>query len=94
MAWYNKAAMIEAKVQVSHNHGGFVQFRICNADGLNNDPEMQCFERNVLKFENGKSEMELAKGRRRGVYHIFNVQLPLDLTCDHCVFQVETFQGL
>ena len=36
------------------NHGGDFQFRLCKVDdSLATDPEMSCFDDNILKFKNG-----------------------------------------
>jgi len=52
----------------------------------------ECFENNKLKFENGLEEVQLESGTKDGEdikkkNFYFKVQLPKDLTCQHCVFQ-------
>ena len=98
---YKKGETIDIFVNVRAGHGGHFQFRICNADGLNTDPDMECFEKNILAFEDGSEKfwMREVKGSRykftdtNGVNHKLGgraarVILPADLTCKHCILQV------
>lgn len=93
VANYTQGQLLESKVQivVRDNHGGLVQFRICNLDGMTDEPGMECFDNNILTFESGETELELSRGFRRRVYHNFKVWLPVDLTCKHCIFQWRWF---
>ena len=89
------------KIGAMHG-GGPTSFRICSADGLvDRDPSQECFDANVLKFTNGKSERDVLEGVNKALanykygkteqlYH-FYVRLPQDLTCEHCVLQVSIF---
>ena len=88
--------------QIVANHKGVVQFRICNADGLQDDPKMECFDQNILKFDDESDEYKLndgelvdaqrykRNGRPNGTekQFEFQVKLPQDLTCEHCILQV------
>ena len=64
---------------------------------------MECFDQNILKFDNGNEEYVLNdglelyvpkynwKGKQFGVERqfAFNVQLPKGLKCRHCILQVK-----
>jgi hypothetical protein len=72
-----------------------IQFRICEALKIS-DPPKESFAKNKLKFDNGKEEVELwsvvpekPKDVLEDITGIFRfkVQLPQDLTYEHCVFQ-------
>jgi len=61
---------------------------------------MQCFDRNLLKFENGYTVSKLNQPEYNSGYkilkamenlHTFEVKLPDNLTCKHCLIQVEFF---
>lgn len=65
----------------------------------NADPPMECFDENVLKFKNGKTEVWMESvqpfvtyrpnGKIDKVIFSYKVVLPADLVCDHCVLQVK-----
>lgn len=80
------------------NHRGKFQFRICNADGMENDPEMSCFDDNVLLSESGadwrntinefdsRSKTQYDWGTQNNL--VYNVVLPQNMTCENCILQV------
>ena len=63
---------------------------------------MECFDKNILKFDDGSDECVLNDGKRVYVQiynskgkrvrsekqYEFKVELPEDLKCKHCLFQV------
>ena len=101
-------------------HGGYHEFRICNADGIDN-PTNECFRTLVGvygRFQNltsqfpnswysrGDTPTAIIKGRRGYFYkdfrtppagrsdyyvNIYKMQLPADLSCKQCIFQVSIF---
>jgi len=89
-------------LKIVANHAGSVQFRVCQVTDLNKDPTMDCFEQNILKFENGQEKFPLKKAVktdekvynknyeyvRSERWHNFKVKLPDNLECAHCLFQV------
>ncbi len=83
---YKKGELITVHIVSNAPHPGPVQFRLCEAP-LNADPSKECFENNKLKFENGLEEVQLESGRKDEYNFYYKVQLPKDLTCQHCVFQ-------
>lgn len=90
---YKKGDTITAQLQIEVKHrGGAVQFRVASADGLTStDPTQDDFNENLLKFTNGKTSMDLREavvtGRGARKRFNFEVVLPPNLTCTHCVFQ-------
>lgn len=108
---FTKGQVVDALISVNAGHKGHFEFRVCNADGIEN-PDDSCFE--VLSSTDGRTtfdqvvrgkltsdEKELKKLRgfdhatqkltdfeQRTLLYKFNIQLPADLTCDHCIFQV------
>jgi len=79
-----------------------VQFRVCPVPNSSEDPNNGCFDRNILKFENGQDKFPMNDGpmerdthydvngnfEKLTSWNTFKVQLPNNLLCDHCVFQV------
>lgn len=50
-----KGEVVEALIGIHANHKGHFEFRICNADGIEN-PDESCFEGNVLASTDGRTE--------------------------------------
>lgn len=88
VATYKAGDVIDVSLNNLANHGGDHSFRICNADDLSEDPEMDCFDQNVLLLEDGtKSANRPGSRATRRVPLDFKVVLPEDLTCEHCILQ-------
>ncbi len=60
---------------------------------------MSCFDNNVLRFENGLTEVEMNSvkplqfkdpetGELENEIFNYRVRLPKDLVCEHCILQV------
>ena len=76
--------MITVKIEVTVNHGGWFEFRLCP----NNNPEEkiteECLNNNLLELTTGGTQYQLSGGL--GVFPV-NLMLPEDLTCSQCVLQ-------
>ena len=65
---------------------------------MENDPDMECFENNKLKFaSNGEDIIDFSSPdeKTRKTYSwgtqrtfVYYVDLPSNLTCEHCIMQV------
>lgn len=81
---YNAGQQIEVKVKITANHKGYFTFRVAP---LNNPPITQEDLDNImLELPNGDAEWQLTTGHGTGVFTI-TLQLPMSLSCDHCVMQ-------
>lgn len=79
---YNQGQQIKVKVDITANHKGYFTFRVA---ALINPPiKQEDLDKNVLKTLDGDTQWPLPKGS--GVFTIA-LQLPLGLTCQHCVLQ-------
>lgn len=99
---YQKGTNITVEMEVTANHGGDVQFRLCEAGENGEDPDMQCFHDHPLKFKNGKVAVELNSvkpvmktclscgGNKKTEFFKFIVQLP-NKPCKHCILQMAWF---
>ena len=80
------------------NHQGNYQFKICAVDdSLPNDPSQSCFDANILKFANGETSKSINAADTKvvnkfswgtQVISTYNIVLPANLTCTHCMLQV------
>merc|ERR1712168_1611928 len=89
---YSKGQKIDVKLDLTANHGGWFEFQICGPmkDKLTKITDDCLKTLNIL----GVDGKDLAVGttrftmpeKRKGKWSL-SVQLPADLTCDHCVFR-------
>ena len=62
---------------------------IAVADAANADPTQATLDQNLLTFvQNGKTFIDMRQGIRNRQLRTFAVQLPAQLTCEHCLLQV------
>lgn len=72
-------------VEVTANHLGYFEFRLCNTDNLNGDATQSCLNQIVLADSTGRKQFQI--GTKLGEA-TFKLRLPSNLVCKHCVFQV------
>lgn len=72
--------------QITANHLGYSEFLICNVDNLTTDATQECLNKRILKDSNGTSKFYIQPYYRGPI--TTSLVLPLDLKCNHCVFQV------
>ena len=83
---YLKGQTIEVEVEITANHWGYFQFKVCNIDGNKSDATQECLDKNILSDSSGKTKFFVDRNSK-GIVK-FEVDLPADLLCNHCVFQV------
>ncbi|XP_037091408.1 uncharacterized protein LOC119111708 [Pollicipes pollicipes] len=82
---YTVGSEIEVTVQITANHLGFFQFKMCPVTGFQTEATQECLDNHLLRLA-GSDSTE---------YHITDevrpftvkLQLPAGLECEHCVFQ-------
>ena len=85
---YSEGQTIDVKVELTANHLGWFEFRLCDADDLYNqgkDATHECLNQNLLKNVNGETQIKIKSGERMVQTQLV---LPKGLTCERCVFQV------
>lgn len=85
VANYTTEQVIDVTVQITANHKGFFQFKLCPVPGFQTEATQECLDRTVLKVA-GTDETEYHITNEIKDFHL-QLQLPADLQCDHCVFQ-------
>ena len=74
--------------QLTANHRGYFEFRLCNLDSTpNGDATQECLDRRVLKIAGSESTRFGDVGVYGSTTISARVQLPADVNCRHCVFQ-------
>ncbi|CAH2093566.1 unnamed protein product [Euphydryas editha] len=85
---YAPKDVIVIKVELTANHHGFFEFRVCD------DPkttEQECLDKNVLHLE-GRNETKYYPREGNKAYEM-KYQLPDNLECSHCVLQWKYIAG-
>jgi len=70
-----------------------MEFRVCEVTNPSVDPTNDCFNRNPLRFANGKTivklnDAEIVNRNTNQMAFVYSVRLPENLVCNHCLFQV------
>ncbi|CAF2795580.1 unnamed protein product [Rotaria sp. Silwood2] len=85
---YTQGEQIDVKVMLTANHKGYFEFRLCNLDASPlADANQECLDRHQLIIA-GTNSTKFRDVNKYGSEMItVHVQLPLDVACQHCVFQ-------
>ena len=75
------------------SHEGTIELQVCQVTNPSVDPTNDCFNRNPLRFANGQTVMqfddaEIVNRDTDQMAFVYSVQLPENLVCNHCLFQV------
>lgn len=89
---YVQGQNIDVAVEVTANHKGFFEFRICDIDGLNTDATQACLDKTPLTDKNGNTRFPLLTESATVVS--LKLKLPSKLTCKNCVIQVDTLKNI
>ncbi|XP_041355235.1 uncharacterized protein LOC121372861 [Gigantopelta aegis] len=82
---YKQGQTITVTVQLTTNHKGYFEFRMCPVNDHKIAATDECFEKHVLRQTNGKIRYQLKTWDSK--YYDVELQLPPDLTCSQCVLQ-------
>lgn len=77
--------LIDITVNISSNHKGYFEFRLCPKSSAAELVTQDCLDRNLLKMADGTTRFYLQSDLSIPYYP--RVQLPTGLTCDNCVLQ-------
>lgn len=84
MRTYDVGTFIDVHIRLTANHKGVFEFRICNLDTIENDASQDCLNKTILKIKNTeKTQYKLDNEMN----HKYSLELPYDLSCNHCVLQ-------
>lgn len=83
---YLKGQIIEAELEITANHYGYFEFKICNVDGSKTDATQACLDKTILADSTGRTKFPIERTKTGSMK--FKLNLPGNLLCNHCVFQV------
>ena len=72
------------QVQITANHRGWFEFRLCVRDDRSVTLTHECLNRHLLENGDGRSRFDI--GRRTGRI-VTRLQLPSGVACEQCVLQ-------
>ncbi|XP_029641028.1 uncharacterized protein LOC115215838 [Octopus sinensis] len=89
--YYHKDQIITVDVDLTTNHLGWFEFRLCPNNNVKKPATHECLNKYLLRLANGNGT-RLYIGQKKG--HIFTkLKLPAGLTCSQCVFQWKYHTG-
>ncbi|GAB6033081.1 hypothetical protein CHUAL_012695 [Chamberlinius hualienensis] len=84
---YTQGQIIEAVVELTANHQGYFEFRVCPANNNGVEVTQECLDQNHLSLSDGSgNKYYLPAGSGNGMFSV-QLQLPPNLHCSRCVFQ-------
>ena len=86
---YTQGQIISATIQITANHKGFYEFRMCPNNNVNKDPTDECFQRfpSLTFVDNGKTSKFNVDTLKPATYRV-RLQLPPEVVCSQCIIQV------
>ena len=87
---YSPGQTIKISVDITANHKGYFQFRLCPQSNPNRPASESCFKMNILKISGGGDKFYIGTGTGT---HSVHVQLPAGVKCATCVLQWQYVAG-
>lgn len=89
---YERNQVIKVRVELTANHMGYFEFRICPNNNPRKPASQMCLDKHILQKTNGDGGLRYYPGPGNKVFEM-HYQLPKDLTCRQCVFQWRYIAG-
>ncbi|GAB6030371.1 hypothetical protein CHUAL_007250 [Chamberlinius hualienensis] len=85
---YKQGEIINVTVELTTNHWGHFEFRLCPNNDFNKESSQECLDEHVLELADGSGTKYYipADAPNAGIFNL-NVKLPKDVTCFQCLFQ-------
>ena len=89
-------SLVDVEVQITAQHQGFFQFKLCELGENMATKDEECFDRDdsIVQFADGSTKYsitdvfpELSSSRNSGFWYPMQIKLPDQSECDHCVLQ-------
>jgi len=81
---YKEGQVMDVEIQVTTNHHGWFEFRICENNDIDKDKDQSCFDKHLLEFEGGGTRIKIEGGA--GLFK-YRLRLPKGVTCEQCILQ-------
>lgn len=85
---YRSGQDIPVTIELTNNHWGYFEFRLCANDTVEAHLAEECYEQNLLKVANSIEETRYnisSPERHQNISYFLT--LPKGITCNHCVLQ-------
>merc|ERR1711997_1308249 len=82
---YEVNQVIKVRVELTANHMGYFEFRVCPNNALKKPASQMCLDKHILKQQNLNGPRYFPNPGNKVIE--MHYQLPKDLTCRQCVFQ-------
>lgn len=76
--------MVRLTVNITANHKGYFEFRLCPKESAHELVTQECLDRHLLKLQDGTTRYFI--GTEATLYYPI-VQLPDGVACENCVLQ-------
>ncbi|WAR03583.1 hypothetical protein MAR_010141 [Mya arenaria] len=83
---YKMGQVVTMKVDITANHFGWMEFRICPNNNVNVPVKQACLDKHVLQRADGQGTKEPINDKRTGYWNM-DFRLPAGMTCSQCVIQ-------
>jgi len=83
---YQKGQEINVEVDLTANHLGYFQFRLCPHNNMQTPVNQDCLDQNILQLADGSGTQYRIFGHEMGIIPI-RLRLPAGVTCYQCVLQ-------
>ena len=89
-------SLVDVEVQITAQHQGFFQFKLCELGENMATKDEDCFDRDdsIVPFADGSIKYsitdvfpESSSSRNSGFWYPMQIKLPDQFECDHCVLQ-------
>ncbi|CAL8087627.1 unnamed protein product [Orchesella dallaii] len=84
---YRSGDVIPIEVELTTSHKGYFQFRLCAKDDADSHRDQNCFDEHLLELADGSGTNYKIPIEGGYYYADYNLTLPKDVTCEHCVLQ-------
>ncbi|CAL4189253.1 unnamed protein product [Meganyctiphanes norvegica] len=85
-ATYSSGQVVPVTINLSTNHMGYYEFRLCNNNNPSAPDSQRCMDKQVLHLADGSGTRFKVDSDLKGE-HTVNVRLPRGLSCMACVMQ-------
>ena len=89
---YETGGLMPIEIQITAHHQGFFEFRLCETNGVIEDPSCFKDERSLMMLDNGSTKYSITDFKptrpgQTGWWYSFNALIPSNIECDHCTLQ-------
>ncbi|CAG2170078.1 unnamed protein product [Oppiella nova] len=84
---YKKGQRVDAKVNITANHMGFFQFKLCEGKTMAKEVTQDCLDSHTLQVLESKDKFKYNVPSEKPKVYTVPIKLPDDVQCERCVIQ-------